>query len=939
MIAGRWPLRRGGALGIVLAASLAAVPSYGVQARPTAVSTWAPPQPTYLLHDASQRMVRQILPAGENGLVNASQAEAFEQNGTRPANSSDQLGPYVNLLYHQRGLTDAKLSHYFFPETFGIRSGQLLRSERPAPNENVVIYRDRQDVPHIYGDGLNSLAYGAGYAAAEDRLFLMDVLRHYGAGDLSSFLGSSCGFEQMDHDQLLATGYTTAQAQAQLDALPHEYGALGTQTLAMINAYVDGINQYINATHANPSLLPADYTAAVGPPQPWTPTDIVSVISLIGSVATGGGHEVTAAGLDEYLTHRLGTRVGRRAFETFKADNDRGAATTIHDQTFTYPRLGRIRRSFTALPDHPTRPLAGGPTDTTQGCNVSAPFPGLARLPALLRRSAGESNALLVDSKHSRSGHPIAVFGPELGYYAPQILMEEDLHAPGYDAAGASFPGASFVVTIGRGRNFAWSATTASTDQIDQRIERLCNPAGGAVAAQQQDYLFRGHCRAMTSHTFTEVAYPKPGGAGAPTVINHTLYYTVHGVVQGWASVHGKPVAVADERSTRGHEPDSLVGFLRWGKPAYTHNAHTWMRGAADIMYAFNWLYVDTRHIAYYVSGRDPVRDPHADPDLPTWGTGQSEWTGLLSFRRHPHEIDPPDGYFTSWNNKPAPGFTASDDMYGWSMAHRSQLLDSALHARLAARHGRLSRADVVKAMEQAATEDLSGFAVIPAMRHWLTSDGPVRNARAALLLNRLERWAAHGAHRKKATARAKQYANASAVAIWDEAYPLVIRALFDPLLAKGGLTNFDGLADSYDLIPMRFANTPNALDVHQGDGYYVGWEGYLVKAFRELAGEHVPSPMARAVLARLCGQPTRCRARVLHALDRAFRRLTAANHTADPRRWTADTATVVESQQSSSTVTMPEFDEISFTAIGVVGQPLEDWVNRPTYQQVATFP
>ena len=79
-------------------------------------------------------------------------------------------------------------------------------------------------MPHIYGDTNPAAAFGAGYAQAEDRLFLMDVLRHYGAGTLASFLGASCDFEQMDHDQLLLSPYTPAQAQAQVDALPKRYG-------------------------------------------------------------------------------------------------------------------------------------------------------------------------------------------------------------------------------------------------------------------------------------------------------------------------------------------------------------------------------------------------------------------------------------------------------------------------------------------------------------------------------------------------------------------------------------------------------------------------------------------------------------------------------------------------------------------------------------------
>jgi len=51
------------------------------------------------------------------------------------------------------------------------------------------------------------------------------------------------------------------------------------------------------------------------------------------------------------------------------------------------------------------------------------------------------SNALIVGSQYSQSGHPLAVFGPQVAYFAPEILMEQDVHAPGYDARGVAFPG------------------------------------------------------------------------------------------------------------------------------------------------------------------------------------------------------------------------------------------------------------------------------------------------------------------------------------------------------------------------------------------------------------------------------------------------------------------------------------------------------------------
>ncbi|HET7071695.1 MAG TPA: penicillin acylase family protein, partial [Nocardioides sp.] len=170
--------------------------------------------PAYRRHDYADGRARYVLPPGENGLVNATDALAFETTKQRPANSQDQLGQYAGLLYGYPHLTNATLGRYFNDESFGVRPKDITRTE--TPENGVTIYRDQHDVPHIYGDTDRAAAFGAGYAQAEDRLFLMDVLRHYGAGTLSGFLGASCEFEQMDHDQLLLAPYTRAQAQRQV---------------------------------------------------------------------------------------------------------------------------------------------------------------------------------------------------------------------------------------------------------------------------------------------------------------------------------------------------------------------------------------------------------------------------------------------------------------------------------------------------------------------------------------------------------------------------------------------------------------------------------------------------------------------------------------------------------------------------------------------------
>ena len=90
------------------------------------------------------------------------------------------------------------------------------------------------------------------------------------------------------------------------------------------------------------------------------------------------------------------------------------------------------------------------------------------------------------------------MFGPQVAYFAPQILMEEDVHAPGgpgpIDARGAAFPGTNLYVQLGRGRDYAWSATSAGQDIIDTFAVPLCEPDGGKPTLDSTDYRFRGRC-------------------------------------------------------------------------------------------------------------------------------------------------------------------------------------------------------------------------------------------------------------------------------------------------------------------------------------------------------------------------------------------------------------------------------------------------------------
>src|SRR5213078_5328198 len=129
------------------------------------------------------------------------------------------------------------------------------------------------------------------------------------------------------------------------------------------------------------------------------------------------------------------------------------------------------------------------------------------------------SNWELVNAKYSSNKHAIAVMGPQVGYYVPEVLMEEDLHGPEIDARGAAFPGVNLYVELGHGRDYAWSATTATSDNVDTFAEVLCQ--------DDSHYLYRGECRAMDKLDVTNSWKPNVSDQPPPGSETLSVYRTV----------------------------------------------------------------------------------------------------------------------------------------------------------------------------------------------------------------------------------------------------------------------------------------------------------------------------------------------------------------------------------------------------------------------------
>ncbi len=899
-----------------------------------------------------------IDPPGTNGQVNLSQLKAYLKAGALPPNTINELAPYANLLYAQNSITTKSLTSYFFPETLGVSKADIVKTVIPNPKVGVKIEWDKVGIPHIFGTTLQNMAYGAGFAAATERLFSMDVMRHYGAGTLAGFLGPSCAYEAMDKSQLADAAYSQAQLNQMEYNMEHNFGKIGQDLLSMTKSYAAGINEYIKQADKNSSMMPAIYTALGQKPQPWSIDGMLYIAALIGDrLGNGGGGSVGTESLLNNLTAQFGSQASS-IFTALKEQNDPGAPTTIN-QPFPYMIPGKINPALTANLDNPNHPLIGQITGSVQGCGggstsgISISNQGFAhstllpnanshtslvsdavkyeigQITAAIKFPPTDSNALVVGSKYSKSGHPLAVFGPQVSYFEPEIFIQEDLHAPDYEAAGVGIIGASFVVAMGRGQHFAWSATSAGADNIDVYVDLLCNPSGGAVAPQSHYYMFNNKCIPMQNEVLSEYAKPSVAASGTPTEIVHNIYLTKQGIVQGYTTADGgKPVAVVQDRSTYMNDGNSAIGFLEIGMPSVTYNAQTFEKSASNIDFTFNWMYAGRTNIAFYESGLDPIRPSDINPNLPIWGTSsKTMWTGYLGFNSHPHAIDPPSGELISWNNKPAPQFSANDGNVAYGPVYRSLLLQYALNTQLKLHNNKLTPADMVKAMESAATTDLDAVTVLP---YALPLIAPTDNTQSQMLAA-LQTWYSDGGHRIRVNSSALQYQNAAAIAIGDEFFNYLDYYLFNSLLGGQGVNYQDGtFPTGFNGFPQSFVNQPGSL----GSAYDGGFEGFTQKLLMQYENKTVAQPYPVALLDHVCinGGLSNCKVAVNDAFNATEKALIAANGNSNVSSWTEDTVSAAAHK------TIPVMDEISFQDIGAISVRNMDWQNRPTYQQVVAF-
>jgi acyl-homoserine lactone acylase PvdQ len=767
-----------------------------------------------------------ILPPGENGSL------TFDRNTTDQAKLYDALTPLFGSV------TVPDIRRFFKPASLGRAPAQGQKRERPRPGLTIV--RDRFGVAHVTGRTEADVAFGSGWVTAADRGLLLQLIR--GPARVSAL-----DVPGLDPLALALSGKSfapSAEAEAflanQLDAVRAQ-GVLGRKVLALINAYAAGINGY--------------YRSKGIPITPFTANDVVASAALIAArFGTNGGQEVYNAMFLDALEERLGPADARLVFADLREANDPESPVSVP---------GRFPQQL---------PSAASPGSTVidDGSFIGAP----------LDAPAAASNALLVGAKRSETGHPLFVAGPQVGYFFPEFFAEMELSGAGFAVRGAVFPGVPLVL-VGRGPDFAWSATSSQADNLDLFVETLCE--------DDHNYLYRGQCEPM--RRFFVGTLKTQGQADQPVA----YYETTHGPVVGFATVRGKRVAISAQRSTRGRELLSTRAFYELNTGRVT-SAQGFLRTMNAVEFSFNWFYADDRDIALFSSGRLPLRANGTDPALPTLGTGDYDWRDFLPFEAHARGINPPTGAIVNWNNKPAADVGSADSNFSYGSVQRVDLLRAAVAARK--KH---TLATVTGAMNRAATQDLRVARVWPMIKAVLKT-GPAPSARAEAAASLLDDWRSAGSSRLDRELDGK--VDDPGAAVMDAAWSRIADAVMTPVLGPlvDDLARLHGRSD--DAGP-------------GGSAYISGWYGYVDKDLRTLLGQEVRGPYSR----RYCGAGVlaTCRVALWAALDAAAAELEAEQGPA-PSSWRADATA----------------ERIRF-ASGVLPDTMR-WSNRPTFQQLMSF-
>jgi len=517
--------------------------------------------------------------------------------------------------------------------------------------------RDDKGVWFITGSDDVSLYYifeAMGYAVATDRLWQMELYRRQGRGTLAEILGPS----QLPTDIFIRTiAYSEEE-------LAEGFQNMDADAQKVVKGYVAGINRRIGEIRDDPGQLPFEFAALGGlMPADWNNGDVLAWIAMLlrnfdpEALDTG---QMDNAALYQDLVTRFGA-YGPAMFQDLRWTNDPEAQTYIVDG---------MGLASNALPGD-SNPAERFDEVAELMKNRNKKFKeNLKKINAYVKMG---SYAWVVSGDKTDTGNPMIYSGPQMGFSVPSIVLEGSIRAGGMNISGMSVPGIPGII-IGRTPHHAWSMQVGHSHTTDYYLE---DPS------------------AVSLHRFETIKV-----AGMPDVIL-PVFRTVHGPVvnpmpfdpTSYVPDPANPI-VAWKYAHWGYEFETIGAFL---KLAAATSMDEFGDGIEDVGVSQHFCYADRNgNIAYWMSGRDPVR-PAGEWRLPQGAAGLPlEWDAGVLIPRST-DRNAARGFYGGWNNKTNPyydsGFNGTGTMYG--PFHRSHVIYDYFGNKFADPNGRVSFEEV----------------------------------------------------------------------------------------------------------------------------------------------------------------------------------------------------------------------------------------------------
>ncbi len=484
----------------------------------------------------------------------------------------------------------------------------------PQPNLGKIEWlRDQWGIPHIYSETDAGSLYGLGYATAEERGFQMTYGLRIIQGRLAEVLGDRTkgnrNESSVDNDRKMRTfGWAPAaqRTAAHLDA----------ETLALLRAYCDGVNDSFAAQTAAGTLHPLFKKLGIRP-EPWTPADcLLSWWHLAQYFATDGTRDLMA---------------GR----------NRGRPQPGRPEAPQPSPLWQDDAASVVQPDQVAADWLQAVRDFEKAQGFVAPS-----------RAAGEagpkfSHAWVVGGTKTTTGSAVLVSDPQTPVRNPSLWMEFHVSGKTFNVRGIGVPGSPGLL-IGFNARVAWGITALGADQAD--LFRLRTDS-----EHPDQYQWNGQWRPLTVRR--ERIAVKEG-----VEVDLTVRETHLGpVVSAFAFRQADDPEVALKRVPLCEtNRDTIQGVFAMMRAT---NATQLARGLGDWRFpSAHCVYGDADgHIGYSVAGAIPIRSARAlDREGNAAALGESDaddWRGFVPAALVPQVVDPKPGLLLSANHRPVASF------------------------------------------------------------------------------------------------------------------------------------------------------------------------------------------------------------------------------------------------------------------------------------------